>query len=289
MILARNSGHRGTFHTTAATTTNFTTSAKRGTLGSDGERKGGRDVGRGEGGNGGTQHLSAKGGRRKRDSTERKRERRKKPRKKKWVVAGAASAGAGDGGGGQRPDSPTPSESPRRPTKADWRRYAATRMPAIRRPRTSTRIAVPAALHGSASCFVATIPPPHKPPDAAVVASSRDSSASRHPKTPPSAHRPDPATAVPDLPPPGRDPSLSPLPATGENSTSPMPEREHHRGESPAAAFLALQPALPAASSGGGEGEETRGVGAGGGVRPRVACMWATQGSFLFLDEARIF
>ncbi|EAZ40529.1 uncharacterized protein [Oryza sativa Japonica Group] len=203
--------------------------------------------GGGREGMGGPQQLSAKGGRRKRDSTQRKRERRKAPRKKKWVVAGATSAGAGDGGGGQRPDSPTPSESPRRPPKADWRRYGATRTPAIRRPRTGARIAAPAALHGRASHLVAMTPPPHKPPDAAAVASSHDSSALCCPKTPPPAHRPDPATAVPHLPPLGRDPSPSPLPTAGENSTSPTPEREHHRGESPADAFLARRPALPAA------------------------------------------
>lgn len=66
-----------------------------------------------------------------------------------------------------------------------------------------------------------------------------------------------------------------------KNSTSPTPERGHHCGESPAAAFLARRPALPAVSSGGGEvGEGTRVVGAGGRVRPHVACVWATRGSF---------
>ncbi|BAS78804.1 Os02g0502900 [Oryza sativa Japonica Group] len=110
MIPARNSGYRGTILTTAATTTNFTASAEKGTPGraeeqlrrSDGERKGGRDVGWGEEGNEGPQQLPAMAG-----GTERKRERRKKARKKKRVVAGTASAVASDRGGGRTPNSPT--------------------------------------------------------------------------------------------------------------------------------------------------------------------------------------
>ncbi|EEC67881.1 hypothetical protein OsI_35525 [Oryza sativa Indica Group] len=68
----------------------------------------------------------------------------------------------------------------------------------------------------------------------------------------------DPAAARPDLPPP----SLGD-PAATDECCPPQPARGH-RGETspregPAAAILARQPALPAASSGGGEVRRGRG------------------------------
>lgn len=168
----------------------------------------------------GIQQLPAKGGRRKRDNTERNRERRRAPRKKKRVVVGAASADAGDG---ERWPEARLADSQREPRRTDHqsrlaplRRHADIGNPPPTHRRPHHRACLPPCTATQAA--FATAPPAHKPPDAAAVASSRASSASRRPTTPPpQAHCPDPVTAVPDLPPPGRDPSSSPLLAAGEN------------------------------------------------------------------------
>ncbi|EEE51850.1 hypothetical protein OsJ_33357 [Oryza sativa Japonica Group] len=70
----------------------------------------------------------------------------------------------------------------------------------------------------------------------------------------------DPASSGPDLPPP----SLGDPAAADERRPPPPNPARGHRGETspregPAAAILARQPALPAASSGGGEVRRGRG------------------------------
>lgn len=132
--------------------------------------------------------------------------------------------------------------------EAEKGRPAVTRTPERRRRRrTRPRAASPdRATAGTATRAARGRPPPparpHWPRRLARAASPR-----RWPQRPdPPWARPDPATAVADLPPPCRESTLPPLPAAGIRRL-PALERRHHRRRRP----RRRPPSSPAGLSGG--------------------------------------